>query len=277
MTKSGAAALTEWLSTYDPRLQTNEKLFKKFLKDKHIDPPDEAWVDIVHWVMMNHFDDFSIWLDNQWDLDERFEMERNNDNFESGAQELGSKTWFIHFTDARFTQFNDGVTREFLGQSGKSKDYREVKCPDNLSLPPEQQKWIHAYTVFDEYGHSGDLDDAMLHSGRGYGHNALLFQSDEGVLVKHLGHEQFFAVVLACSEYNAVYLTGLERNDVYEEGRNYDRRTLRGTAHLKSGEVYFDDIQTLVERLEAPSASLGGFGRITRRPGRWHRWARAKS
>lgn len=269
----GAAAnLATWLSSLDPEAQTDPALFERFLDDESIEVPtnDELFDDDpVAWVKEHYADDFATWFDNSYDLAERFEVVRNNDNIEGGGQ-LGRGTWFVHFTSAEFTQFTDGVTRQFIGESGRAKD-RVIACPQNLTLPPDRQKWVHAYTVFDEISHSGDLDTTMLYEGVGYGRNALLFRSDEGVLGKHFGHDHYMAFVLGCSEYDAVLLTELETNHVSGKwGR--DKRTLAGVAQLVHGDVEFEDLEQLIDALEqsATRVALGGRRRRTR----WHRLAR---
>lgn len=265
---SAASDLANWLAHPDPMRQHNDDLFRAFVEDADIAVEDaEAFDDDpAEWVKANYPDDFAIWFDNALpDLVERYEIESNNGNIDS-ANQMRAGTWFIHFTNAEFTQFADGVTREFLGRSGEARN-RVIACPQNLSLPPDQQKWIHAYPVFGPFDEEHPSDE-VSRSGMGYGHNALLFQSDAAVVGRHVAHEEYMAFVLGCSEYNAVLLTGLAANYVKDDG--YERRTLAGTAHLARGELDFDDIERLIEGLARTAAA--GLGRVARRS-RWHRLA----
>lgn len=269
---SAAYNLSRWLSEIDPAKQNDPAMFEEFIADTGIEAPDDDDLfhdDPVEWVRQHHAEDFAFWLDNEYDLAERFEIQRNNEHIE-GGDTFGAGTWFIHFTNAKFTQFADGVTREFLGRSGAGKE-RIIACPQNLTLPPEAQKWIHAYPVYTEG--SDSLDFNMLAAGMGYGRNALLFQSDEAVSGLHFAHEHYMAFVLGCSEYNAVFLTDLERNSVPSKWGG-DKQTLAGVAELAQDDVEFDDLDELIDRLEqtATAGTLGSY----RRRSRWHRLARQR-
>ena len=115
---SAASELSHWLSAYDPTKQDDERLFAEFLADKRLKLPQKGRVPTLKdWVEGHYALDFAIWLDNQYDLEERFEIVRNNDHIEGGAQTLGRGVWYLHYTSAEFTQFNDGVTRDYLGAS----------------------------------------------------------------------------------------------------------------------------------------------------------------
>lgn len=261
---SAASDLTTWLTSPDPMRQRDEDLFKAFLVEEDIDVPDDV-DDFEEWVKANYADRFAGWFDERLgDLVEYYEITRNNDAIED-ADTLRPGTWLIHFTLRTFTRFADGVPRKYLGQSRKvpAKD-RVITCPQNLTLPPAQQQWVHAYPVFSPYGEG--LNDTMLRGAGTYGHNALLFQSDEAVLGRHVVHEELMAFVLGCSEYNAIQL--LRVHPASTHGRWND--TLAGTALTTQGEVQFDDLAALIDQLQRTArAGLGS----RRRRSRWHRLA----
>jgi hypothetical protein len=177
-------------------------------------------------------------------------------------------SWFIHFTHGRFTSFGTGVNRYYLGDSYQQRTDRFIECPANLTADPIKALWIHAFEVFPS-GRSRVLHPRITHSGPGYGTNAVLFQASDVVVGKHYGHSnEEHALVLGCSEFNAVMLTDV--GSVWND--RLGRDTIGGIAHLKSGPTEFDsleDLTTLLSQTVRRGGLAGLYG------SRWHPLARA--
>lgn len=266
-----ASALSSWLNQIEANHVSSE-VVAAFIDEEGIEVPEEGADDPTDWVQENLHDDLQDWIDNQgFELRERFSVEMRTPLEANGEARPG--TWFMHFTSARFTRFNDGVVRGFLGESGRQKTGREIRCPDNLTAPDDKKLWVHAYSVdWPSYLHTdsgeGPNEDMVRH-GLAYGDSALLFQSDVAVEVRHVAHEHDMAVILGCSEYNAVRVKNLER--VEKKGKWSEYTTLAGTAELADGDFDFDDILALVEKLEG-----GGLAGVGGERSKWHPLAKKR-
>jgi hypothetical protein len=92
-------------------------------------------------------------------------------------------------------------------------------------------------------------------------------------VANHAVHEEEHALVLGCSEYDAIQLLNLSRVWL-EDPERYDRYTIAGTAVTKDGEVDFDDLEAFVDALdEASRKSKSVAGLSGSRHSRWHRLA----
>lgn len=271
MATSQTRSLADYIGS--PELSYDWQYVSVYLEDEGIAVPEGMDEDeIGEWLAgSEHATDYSVWFDNNLsDLIERGEVEwepptpYNNPHTESG--------WFIHFTRSQFVTFGDGVDRFHLGNSGTQTSERAIRCPANLTVDPEKALWVHAWEVFSSHGGEG-LNEQMVNGGLGYGHNALLFRSDDAVVAQHAVHEQEHALVLGCSEYDAIQLLNLSRVWL-EDPERYDRYTIAGTAVTKDGEVDFDDLEAFVDALdEASRKSKSVAGLSGSRHSRWHRLA----
>jgi hypothetical protein len=264
-----AGALATWLNA--PELTYDWEFVSVYLEDEGIAVPEGMDEDeIGEWLRESeHATDYEVWFDDRASelvYDGRVDWTPPT-IYSDARTESG---WFIHFTDGDFITFADGVDRYHLGNSGTQKSDRTIRCPANLTADPDKALWVHAWEVFAPHGNEG-LNDQMLRGGLGYGHNALLFRSDEAVVANHAGHEEEHALVLGCSEYDAIQLRDLSR--VWNDDKSRD--TIAGTAVLKGGDVDFDDLEDFVDALNEErrkSKSVAGLSGGRRRS-RWHRLA----
>lgn len=262
--------LEEYLNT--PHLVYDERLIRAFIKAEGIPFPKDADGDrlsdyaLEAWAEETQTEAYAEWFAS-WgaEIAEAKGVEVELPTFYRNARSAAG--WFLHFTASRFTSFEDGVPRDFLGESrttGKEVT-RRISCPANLHADPEKALWIHAWEVFQDGSY---LNRDMVLQGGQYGSNALLFQSDAAVVAEHTSHEQEHALVLGCSEYNAVQLLNVERNTLEEDYKD----TLKGIALLKDSEelrevleeyeylaqdpnnpdeILFEDIEQLIELLDS--------------------------
>jgi len=283
-TRDSADELLEYLNT--PYLVYDERFIRAFIEDEDLEFPTDADgeplsdYDLEAWAEETQAKAYEEWF-RFADILGMADSEGIEIDFPTPYRDGNTATgWFIHFTPSVFTHFEDGVPREYLGESRATarEVNRTVRCPANLEAPADKQLWIHAWEVFagGEY-----LNDQMLYKGSQYGNNALLFQSDQAVVAQNLQHDgDEHALILGCSEYNAVQLLDVSREWLEDE----DKYTLQGTAVLENtpairkaledyeylsqseddpNEVLFEDIEQLIDFLDSVS---------TRRnpPSFWH-------
>jgi hypothetical protein len=247
-------------------LSYDQQFVSAYLEETGLDLPEgvSRW-DAGEWLESSEYAaDYADWFSNVVpSLVDEGQISWNPPTAYSNARE--SSGWFIHFTPMRFVTFADGVDRKHLGNSRTQQGNRQIQCPANLTATPESALWVHAWPVFSEYG-DGGLNEQMVRGGLQYGHNALLFRSDRTVVAQHAAHEEEHALVLGCSEYDAVQLLNLRRG----WNEELDRETLSGTALLKDGDAVFNALEDLVHLLESSkrksASSLSG----ARRGHRWH-------
>ena len=117
-------------------------------------------------------------------------------------------TWAIHYTnEGVFESFEYGATIPRLALSTWWKEKEKVKCPQNLT----DELGIYEYV----YIFAFEATRYSLSTGSGkYGKNAVLFQTDAGVLADHIGDEEYQLIVPACSEYNVVPIHRVASRDV---------------------------------------------------------------
>lgn len=262
--------LEEYLNT--PYLVYDENLIRVFIEDENIPFPKDADgdrlsdYDLEAWAEETQAEAYAEWFAS-WgaEIAEEKGVEVELPTFYRNARSASG--WFMHFTSSRFTSFEDGVPREFLGASRTTakETTRRIECPANLRADPEKALWIHAWEVFQDGEY---LNRDMVFHGGQYGSNALLFQSDAAVVAEHTSHEHEHALVLGCSEYNAVQLLDVEGNTLEEDYKD----TLKGIALLKDSgelrealeeyeylsqdpddpnEVLFEDIEQLIDLLDS--------------------------
>ena len=270
--RDSADELLEYLST--PYLLYDERFIRAFIEDEDLAFPTDADgdplsdYDLEAWAEETQAKAYEEWF-RFADIRDMADSEGIEIDFPTPYVYGNTATgWFIHFTPSVFTHFEDGVPREYLGESRTTarEVNRTVSCPANLEAPADKQLWIHAWEVFagGEY-----LNDQMISKGSQYGHNALLFQSDQAVVAQNLQHDgDEHALILGCSEYNAVQLLDVERNTLEEDYKD----TLKGIALLKDSaelrealeeyeylsqdpddpdEVLFKDIEQLLDLLDS--------------------------
>ncbi len=263
MATDPVSSLADYINA--PALSYDWDFVSVYLDEGGIELPEGVDEDEAgDWLKNSEYStDYEVWFDNsvpemvyegqiRWDPPTPYTEARSD----SG--------WFIHFTPSRFVNFADGVDRYHLGNSGTQRDNRFIRCPDNLTAAPEKALWVHAWKVFNDY--SEGLNEQMVQGGLQYGENALLFKSNQAVVAKHVVHEEEHALVLGCSEYDAVQLLDLERS--WSDDQH--RYVLRGTAVLAQGEVEFDDLQEFIDQLESNRRKSLGFLAPRYRPSRWH-------
>lgn len=263
MATDPVSSLAEYINA--PALSYDWEFVSVYLDEEGIELPEGVdEYEAGDWLKNSeHSTDYETWFDNNVpELIYDGQIEWNPPTPYTDAR--SDSGWFIHFTPSQFVTFADGVDREHLGNSGTQRGNRVIRCPDNLTADPEKALWVHAWEVFNNY--SEGLNEEMVNYGLGYGRNALLFKSNQVVVAKHLVHEQEHALVLGCSEYDAVQLLDLNR----DWNADKHRYVLSGTAVLAQGEVEFDDLQTFIDQLESNRRKSLGFLARNYRAARWH-------
>ena len=260
-----AKSLVDYINSIDP--YKVEKAVYEYLEESGFDRNE--WLDAGYatasdYVKKNHDEDYRSWYsDVMWDLMDRGVIRPEQITpYQHGAYTTSG--WFMHFTNQRFTNFEKGVLRDHIGHSGRQKEDRTIYCPNNLITTPDKALWIHAWPVIDE---QQGFNQTLVLEGPRYGSSAVLFRSDCAVVGRHAVSELEHALVLGCSEYDAVAISNVKQ--VQDEGDDY-YYTLKGTVHLNSGDHQFSTLGNLIHYLEGHTNQLSGF----KRPTRWHRLAR---
>lgn len=137
------------------------------------------------------------------------------------AKKLPSGTWCIHFTPSDpFEAFDRGTTIDGLHLSSWTEKKTFVDCKKQLSDNIGSGEVVYGFAFLADKVN-------VLEQSHSYGDNAVLFQTDGGVLAYHVGDEENQVIFPLCSEYNAIPLYNPKPGEivVYEGGKElrYER------------------------------------------------------
>jgi hypothetical protein len=129
-------------------------------------------------------------------------------------KKLPPGSWLVHFTNHVFDDFTVGATIDNLALSVWTEKKAQVNCEVNLT----DQIGLHEVV----FGFAFDANEShLLHKGKKYGRNAVLFRSDCAVVAWHYGDEENQAIFPLCSEYDVVILENVR------DGISIDEREFR--------------------------------------------------
>lgn len=183
--------------------------FNRYLREWAESPWTKGGFDLPEEVVVSDLkkdqvEDFKRWL---IDHDKAADWLGSGDVFYAPAylffsevEKMPKGTWGIHFTNEPFKAFDRGATLEGLALSSWKKEKAKAQCPKNLSDDLGTFEYVFGF-AFDATGH-----DVLSAGRKKYGKNAVLFQTDAGVLVYHSGDEEYQLIFPICSEYNVIPL-----------------------------------------------------------------------